>query len=196
MTATAAGSIAGYVTDMLALELHIREAIDGQLRDLADDPDSAPQLESIRDMCTAHAHALQALGDRREYGGPGVAGIVKKAAASVLGVGAAAIDLVRTEQVPKMLRDDYAAVSLATIGYVMLHTAALALDDTEVAELAQSHLEEHTKGLMTLHNMVPGAVVRFLQAEGLPAASRVLPAVSANLDAVWHAHVGVPSVGE
>lgn len=194
MSTTAAESIASYVTDMLALERHIEKALSSQVTDFGDDHESAARLATIRDNCERHAAALQRLADRREQAGQGVSELVKKAAASVLGVGAAAIDFVRTEKMPKNLRDDYTAISLAVIGYVMLHTTAMSLSDHEVADLAHAHLQDHTKAVMTLHNIIPATVIRFLQAEGLPAKSDVLPAIADNLESVWHAHSGVPSV--
>lgn len=187
-------TIASYVTDMLALEHHIEDALTGQIKDLEDDRESAPPLMEIRDTCTQHARALQRIADAREQTGQGVSEIVKKAAASVMGAGAAAIDFVRTEKVPKLLRDDYTAASLAVIGYVMLHTTALSLGDDEVAELSHVHLQNHAKSVMTLHNIIPGAVIRFLQSEGHPATADVLPTISENLESVWHDNAGVPDV--
>lgn len=196
MTQTTESTVASYVTDMLALEEHIENALTGQIKDLAGESEHVRQLHVIRDNCAMHARALKAIADRREQSGQGVAELAKKAVSSVLGVGAAAIDFLRTEKVPKMLRDDYAALSLATIGYVMLHTTALSLGDEEVAELAHRHLKAHARSVMTLHNIIPGAVVRFLQSDGLPASEAVLPQIADNLDEVWRSSAGVPQVNE
>lgn len=196
MTQTTESTVASYVTDMLALEEHIENALTGQIKDLAGESEHVRQLHVIRDNCAMHARALKAIADRREQSGQGVAELAKKAVSSVLGVGAAAIDFLRTEKVPKMLRDDYAALSLATIGYVMLHTTALSLGDEEVAELAHRHLKAHARSVMTLHNIIPGTVVRFLQSDGLPASEAVLPQIADNLDEVWRSSAGVPEVNE
>lgn len=196
MTQTTESTVASYVTDMLALEEHIENALTGQIKDLAGESEHVRQLHVIRDNCAMHARALKAIADRREQSGQGVAELAKKAVSSVLGVGAAAIDFLRTEKVPKMLRDDYAALSLATIGYVMLHTTALSLGDEEVAELAHRHLKAHARSVMTLHNIIPGTVVRFLQSDGLPASEAVLPQIADNLDEVWRSSAGVPQVNE
>ncbi len=141
--------------------------------------------------CQQHIVALDLLADRREQGGQGIAETVKKAASSLLGFGAAAVDFVRDEKLPKNLRDDYAAVSLACIGYVMLHTTGLALNDEEVAELAHQHLQNHAKSTMSLHNIVPVAVIRFLQEEGHAARKDVLPEVARNIQEVWGSEDGV-----
>lgn len=49
--------------------------------------------------------------------------MLKRAGSAVLGLRAAAVDVVRTEGLPKNLRDDYTAFSHATIGYVMHNVA-------------------------------------------------------------------------
>jgi hypothetical protein len=110
---------------------------------------------------------------------------VKRAGSAILGVGAAAVDFVRNEKLPKNLRDDYTATSLAAIGYVMLHTTALSLGDREIADLAHRHLQDHARNVMLLHNAIPGAVVRFLQNDGLPAKTESLVEISKNLESVW-----------
>jgi len=38
-----------------------------------------------------------------------------------------------------------------------------------------------------LHNVVPGAVIRFLREEGLPVREDVLPEISRTIEQVWHA---------
>jgi hypothetical protein len=74
---------------------------------------------------------------------------------------------------------------LAAIGYVMLNTTALALDDREVADLASQHLRDYTKALVGLHRVIPATVVRFLQQEGLPARPDVLNEVYRNVTEAW-----------
>ena len=160
-------AIASYVTDMLALEQHIEKAVSGQIADLGDDePDFVRELRTVHAKCEAHITALESLADKREGGGQGIAGAIKKATSSVLGMGAAAVDMVRSEKLPKNLRDDYAALSLACIGYVMLHTTAKSLGDEPTAQLAQTHLENHAKCVMTIQNIIPPAVMRYLRDEG------------------------------
>jgi hypothetical protein len=186
MARSANQAIDSYITDMLSLEQHIRNAIRGQTADLdRDHPDVARQLQSIVVVADTHVSALQQLADRRGEAGQGIAEAIKRAGSAILGVGAAAVDLVRNEKLPKDLRDDYTAVNLACIGYVMLYTTASSLGDREVADLAYRHLRAHAKNVMLLHNLVPGAVIRFLQHEGLPARADVLTDVAKKIESVW-----------
>lgn len=185
MTSTSQDAVASYVTDMLALEEHMQKAFAGQLTDLKSGTLSSV-LHGLNSTSEAHSQALKALADRREQGAQGLSEVVKKAASSVLGVGAAAIDLVRSEKLPKNLRDDYTAVSLATVGYVMLYTTATALNDAEVATLALTHLQDYAKVSMTLLNVIPQSVVEFLAEEGHAVDRDAVQGIDQRLESVWN----------
>ncbi|HEX6315355.1 MAG TPA: hypothetical protein VFZ73_10875 [Gemmatimonadaceae bacterium] len=186
MSRSATEAINSYLTDMLALEQHIHRAISGQIEDLDDDyPAVASHLRTVEGQIQAHIENLKALSERRVEGGQGLADVVKRAGSSILGAGAAAIDFVRNEKLPKNLRDDYTATSLAAIGYVMLHTTALSLGDREVADLAHQHLRDHARNVMRLHNLIPGAVISFLENDGLAPRHDVLDQVSRTVESVW-----------
>lgn len=177
-------AINSYITDMLALEDHIEKALRGQLEDLAGYPEVVRELKQIHRQVEHHLSDLKNLSERRTAGGP--ADIIKRAGSAVLGLGAAAIDLVRREGLPKNLRDDYTAFSLATIGYTMLYTTGLGLEDREVAELARQHFADYAGAVTRLHNIVPAAVLQFLKEDGLPAREDVLPEISRTIEEVWH----------
>jgi hypothetical protein len=131
-----------------------------------------------------HVSDLKDLSSRRKAQGPSDA--IKRVGSALLGFGAAAVDLVRNEGLPKNLRDDYTAFSLATIGYVMLHTTALSLEEQEVADLARQHFADYAQAVTLLHNVVPGAVLRFLREDGLPVRDDVLPEISRTIEETWH----------
>lgn len=178
-------TIASYVTDMRALEEHMHKAFAGQITDGKDGKFNSV-IRELSGLSEKHIAALDEIADRRKQGGQGIAEAIKGAASSVLGLGAAAIDLVRSEKLPKNLRDDYTAVSLATVGYLMLHTTAEALGDAEVSELALSHLRDYAKAVMTLFHAVPEAVVTFLGEEGFAVDSKVASKVNKTVDKVWY----------
>jgi hypothetical protein len=176
-------AINSYLTDMLSLEEHIEKAVRGQLEDLADYPEVTRDLRQVLRKVEQHISDLKELASRRNAQGPSDA--IKRAGSALLGLGAAAVDLVRKEGLPKNLRDDYTAFSLATIGYVMLQTTALALEEREVADLARQHFADYAHAVTLLHNVVPGAVVRFLREDGLPVRDDVLPEISRTIEEVW-----------
>ena len=178
-------AINSYITEMLSLEEHIEKALRGQLEDLKDYPDVIGDLKQIHRKVEHHVSDLRELSQRRNARTP--ADALKRVGSALLGFGAAAVDLVRNEGLPKNLRDDYTAFSLATVGYIMLKTTALALDDREVGDLAHQHFSDYAESVTLLHNVVPGAVIRFLREEGLPVREDVLPEISRTIEQVWHA---------
>jgi ferritin-like metal-binding protein YciE len=176
-------AINSYITDMIALEDHIEKALKGQITDLKDHPDFVNEVRQIHRLVEHHVSDLRALADRRKAGG--IAEAVKRAGSAVAGVAAGVIDLVRTEGLPKNLRDDYTALSLATISYAMLYTTAIAVGEPEVAELAQQHLRDYAGAVKRLNTLVPASVVRYLSLEGLTVQESVVPEVGRVLKAAW-----------
>jgi ferritin-like metal-binding protein YciE len=188
MSRTREEALDSYITDMLALEDHLEKALAAQIKDFKDEhPEVVPQLQMIHAKTRMHIQVLNTLAEAREAstGMGGIAEAVKRAGSTVAGLGAAVIDMLRNEKLPKDLRDDYTAVSLAAIGYVMLLTTARALDDAAVAEVAEQHLRDYAGSIMTLTQIIPGAVVKFLQQDGLPARADVLPNVVNTVVEAW-----------
>jgi ferritin-like metal-binding protein YciE len=175
-------AINSYIGDMLALEDHIEQALKGQLTDLKDYPDVVAELRQIHHQVEHHIADLRSLSDRRNAGG--VAQAVKRAGSAVAGAAAGVLDLVRTEGLPKNLRDDYTAFNLANIGYLMLHTTALSLGDQEVADLGRQHFRDYAEAILKFDTLVPASVVRYLQQEGLPATD-VVPQVNQTVKEAW-----------
>lgn len=192
-------AINSYLTDMLALEEHIGVAIKAQVKDFNDEPQVLVMaFDAIDVTVQQHVEALKEIIRERDAGlANSVAEAVKRAASVLAGAGAAAVDLVRNEKLPKDLRDDYTAFSLATVSYVMLLTTAMSLNDQQVAELAERHLRQYTKVVMKLNNILPSAVIAELREEGLPAREEQLPAIARILKGVWSdPYNEVPEVDE
>ena len=187
MGRTSTEAIDSYLTDMLALEEHIEKAVGAQLRAFRDEyPTLAHELQEILYTLNRHILTLRAFSETRQDGTTqSVAKTVKRAAATIVGLGAAAVDLVRTEKLPKDLRDDYTAFSLASIGYLMLLTTAQSLGDAQTAEIARRHFADYAQMTIRLHNLAPATVISLLQEEGLPASDAVLPEIRQVIDDVW-----------
>ena len=184
-------AVNSYVTDMLALEDHIEKAVKSQLTDLKEYPDVLAALRQIHVKVEHHISDLRMLSDRRKAGG--VVESVKRAGSAVAGAAAGLIDLIRTEGLPKNLRDDYTAFNLANIGYVMLYTTALAYEDQEVADLAHQHFRDYTEAVLRLNNLIPAAVVRFLEQEDLTVRADIVSEVNENVAQAWKQTSGSPT---
>ena len=140
-------AVMSYLTDMLALEEHIEKALKAQISDFEQDyPEVVTQLRMIHATTEQHVASLKGLTDQRD-GGRGVGDAIKRVAAVMAGFGAAAVDLFRTGKLPKDLRDDFTALSLAAIGYVMLATTARSLDEPTVAAQRAAVCRNHSVGL-------------------------------------------------
>jgi ferritin-like metal-binding protein YciE len=187
-------AVNSYITDMLALEAHIKRALEGQVSDTKGYPQLQSEIERTLSTVEFHISALEGLANARNA--KGLTEKIKAAGSAVLGVGAAAIDLMRNEGMPKNLRDDYTAFNHATISYIMLRTTALALGDQEAANLAHRHMQDYVQVVMRMHNLVPGAVLQLLREEGLPVDESVLPQLSREIESMWHNDAGVPSAAQ
>ena len=156
-------TIADYVGDMAALESHIEEALDRQLHEVQDDAAALAAVQEFHDSVKRHRDTLRAL--QEETGGT-IGNPIKEAGSALLGKAAGVIDMLRTVGISNSLRDDYAAFSLAAIGYSMLHTTASALGDSRVASLAERHLQDHADNIMRINEIMPEVVIRELQKDG------------------------------
>ncbi len=152
-------TIADYVGDMVALENHIEEALDRQLKMENDHPQAAAAIRRFHDMVKGSRDALKA---HQEQLGDTGGNPIKAAGSAVLGVAAGLIDKVRTEGVSKALRDDYTAFNLAAISYSMLHTTALGLGNPQVAQLAERHLTDYAGAIERINEIMPAVVHREL----------------------------------
>lgn len=154
-----------YVSDMLAVEEHIGEAVKRQVDDehLAKHTGEAGRIiRQIADMTHQHERHLQ--DHLKKLGGDPAKGI-KEMATAAMGAVAGMYDKIRTESVSKMLRDDYTALNLAAVSYTMLHTTGLALGDDETAELALNHLRHYANIVMEINRIIPRVVVEDLSAD-------------------------------
>src|SRR5688572_30480381 len=116
-------TIGDYVGDMVALESHIEEALDRQLKMANDIPVAKEAIQRFHDQVKASRNAMKQIQEQTGTSAP--KGIVQ-AGASLLGAAAGFIDKLRTEGVSKALRDDYTAFNHAAMGYTMLHATAVA----------------------------------------------------------------------
>ena len=178
-----------YITDMLALEDHILAAVNAQLTDLQKSyPEYATAVSKAAAVTNSHMLMLQQLKTQRNIdSGTGVADAVKRAGSVVAGLGAAAVDMLRSsEKLSKNMRDDYTAYSLASVGYEMLLTTSLAFGDENVAEHARMHYANYAKVIMDLSAAIPSAVVIELQQRGFPVQSDVTTAMEQEVKDAWN----------
>ena len=174
-----------YVADMVAVEKHILEAVERQRNDddIKQFPDALQLVGRIESTLKSHVQALD--GQLQGYSGGGAAGAVKQAVTGVLGAIAGVYDKVRKDTASRALRDDYTALSLASVSYSMLHTTALGLTQATVAELSRQHLEEINSLIMELGLALPRIVLKELAFEGYTVETGAADLAVKNLEETW-----------
>jgi ferritin-like metal-binding protein YciE len=173
-----------YVSDMLAVERHILEPVEAQVSDerFMKQAEAHTLVSDIQRTTQRHVELLEA---HLKALGASSGSPIKKAAATVLGVGAAAIDKVRPDTVSVALRDDYTALNLAAISYAMLTTTGMALKSDATANLAENNLRETAQLIMRINQIIPLVVARELADEGEDVLVGIGPQASRNIQLAW-----------
>ena len=174
-----------YVADMVAVEKHILEAVERQRNDddIKQFPDALQLVGRLETTLKSHVQALDALAEK--FAGGGAASAVKEAVTGVLGAIAGLYDKVRKDTASRALRDDYTALSLASVSYGMLHATALGLSQGPTAELAKSHLAELNSLIMDLGLLLPRVVLKELAFEGYSVDTGAADKAVKNLEETW-----------
>jgi hypothetical protein len=178
-------TISRYVGDMLSVVRHVHEAVDRQKTDqkVLEMPEAHELLQNISQTLDQHIAVLkrhQVSIDSSETGSS-----LRETVASTLGQAAGMIGMLRPDKVSLMLRDDYAALSMTAIAYIMLHTTALALQDETTAEIAVSNLGEITPLIVQINEVIPRVVGRELVDEADHIDLSIIPLAIQNTQAAW-----------
>lgn len=192
-------SIQTYISDMLALEQHVRAPFETQLADddFSGHATTQALLRRLSDLSNAHIDGLKALLSAE---GGHEASPVKDAVSATAGFVASAIDKMRKTKIAKSLRDDYTALSLCSISYGMLLSTANAYGKPEVVELSQRHMRDYAQILMEISDAIPEVVIADLQDTGLAAYSGAVEESRSQIEQVWRssaaAEKGSSTTGE
>ncbi len=172
------------LSDMLALTRHLTGVMAKQLESakLSRFNDAKSLVQKMHDALESQSSSLAR--ELESVGGDNASGL-KSAVSTMTGTATGLLGRVRPETVSHMLRDDYTALSFASISYSMLHTTALSLHGQSVAELAQQHLQEIAGLIMRLSDELPKVVVNELAREALPVDVTVGPEAVQHAQQAW-----------
>lgn len=174
--------ITKYLGDMEALEAHILQAIDKQVKLLDDHYDAQQRVRTYRETLSEHVDHLKS---RIDQLGGSPTHPLKEGAAAVFGVAAGLVDKIRTSEAAKDLRDDYTAINHSIIAYNMLYTTAVAAGDEETADLAKSHMSDNARFVMEINNFMPKLVLDELRQDGLSVKDDAQSKAEAMLHEIW-----------
>lgn len=154
-----------HISDQLALERHILEAVQRQRDDdaMRNNLDANKIVIEIERVLKEHISALQNMADQHEAEGRGT---LKQAVTEVAGMMAGLYDKMRNYKVSRMLRDDYTALSLAAMGYTAFHTFGMTIKEGPIADLSLRHLKDITPLLVELSRVLPLVVAQECLEEG------------------------------
>jgi ferritin-like metal-binding protein YciE len=149
-------AIKTYTSDLLALETHFLNAVKKQKSSESVKDEIVIELlheldKTVSKNTSELERHLNSLDGKTKSD-------IKSKLASFAGSVAGLIDNARSDTVSKIVRDNYTALSMITVGYTMLHTLALANDDEALAEISENHLKECTNMVTEISKVVPLAV--------------------------------------
>lgn len=161
------------VAGMLSLEQRLETSL-GRGETRSHGPEISSQLGSIRGNALRHIRRLEEISgwsggeECREPESSGLEDV---------------------EPLQRDLREDLALVSSTAGGYLMLLTAARALGETELAELAEQHLRDYAEGVVRILGVIPLVVVQSLREGGAEVRAEAVPSVTRTVAEIWGSQV-------
>lgn len=152
--------IADWIGDVVALESHVEEALDHQIKLESSSPQLTSAIQRFHDTVRDSKHRAEAY---QEAYGSKASNAVVKVGSELLGKAAGVIDRVRDDSVSKALRDDFTAFSHTAMAYTMLHATAMALKDTATEAFAAEGLRTYASLVQEVNQVISEAVVLDLQ---------------------------------
>lgn len=177
-------AISDWLGDIVALEGHVEEAMDRQLKLSSSSNEVTAAIKRYHD--TVRDSKQRAEQYQEKYGTTAGNPIIK-AGTNLLGKAAGMIDMIRTDSVSKALRDDYTAYNLLAISYTMLHTTSMALKDDATKAFAEQGLRTYAGLVQDINHVIPEAVVTDLMAgEGQDVIdANVVAECRKKVDSIW-----------
>ena len=151
-------AIRKHLSDMLAVESHIKEAVERQLEEdeVLKHSEATALLQKISLTVSTHCEKLEAVSEA--YGGD-LQAQIKQTITELVGAVAGLYNKVRQHELSRMLRDNYTALSLSAMSYTSMHAFGLAIREPQIAALAQQHLHDLTPLMVELSKVLPDVVV-------------------------------------
>ncbi len=148
-------SLSKHISDMLATEEHILEAVVRQRDDekVKNNVEVNKHIIEIERVLKEHTAALKSLAKQYNVNAEPIA---KEAVTKLLGIAAGLYDKMRGKHpLSRDLRDNYTALSLAAMAYTQLHTYGLAIEEQKIATLAEQHLKDLTPLMVQTSKLLP-----------------------------------------
>ncbi len=182
------GLLRRYLAEQIGLEEDLARIIKQQTQDIneAEYPDAKKLLEETQSALEDHFVPLNEALDRIELE---VIKEQKESSKSNGKPGGFSNTLPSYELehgfVSRLLRDDYSALNLITMGNSLLHTTALALDRQDVASVSLRHLENLAPLVVKIGRLLPEVAARELRSEAPDIDLSIAQVAWQNIVAAW-----------
>jgi hypothetical protein len=155
-------TLSTYASDVHALVTHGIQVIHRQVEQLKDvsHRDARAAVIAFEGMLRKQEMELQ---DRIKVLGGSMTQQVKDVVSAVTGVAAGLINAVRPSETAKSIRDDYTFLSHLAIEWLMLHTTATSLGDSETAAIAERGYADTSRMIMHIDRIMPKIIVEELR---------------------------------
>jgi hypothetical protein len=178
--------VSDWIGDLVALEGHVEEALDHQLKIEAPTTEIKTAIQELHD--SVRDSKKRAVAYQEHYGSTAGNPVIKTGS-ELLGKAAGLIDRMRHDTVAKALRDDYTAFNHVAIAYTMLHTTSMALHDSATQSFAEEGLRTYAGLVQKINHILPAVVVEDLKANGeVPSVdASIVDECRATIDRIWKA---------
>ena len=155
-------TLSTYASDVHALVTHGIQVIHRQVEQLKDvsHRDARAAVIAFEGMLRKQEMELQ---DRIKVLGGSMTQQVKDVVSAVTGVAAGLLNAVRPSETAKSIRDDYTFLSHLAIAWLMLHTTATSLGDSETAAIAERGYADTSRMIMHIDRIMPKIIVEELR---------------------------------
>jgi ferritin-like metal-binding protein YciE len=158
--------IRSYCNDVVELQRHIIRMTEDQAKeeDLQRYSQVHEVVAKVRDTVGRHASEMEqhlsALGGESSS-------MLQQAASMVTGMATGLITRGEgSENAAKVLRNNYVALEMVSVGYLLLYTTAQALQDHATADIVNRHLSDTRPIATRIKDLIPETVVQELSNEG------------------------------
>ncbi|MFP8487886.1 hypothetical protein ACKGJO_02215 [Gracilimonas sp. Q87] len=149
-------TLTNYTTDLFTLIKHTHKAVKTQ--QTSTKIKNAKASDLLHNIDLVLSEQIEQLKEMDDLLNDGTKNTIKKSLATFTGAIAGAIDTQRSDATSKMLRDDYTALGMIATGYTMLHTAALGINNQELADFTQRSLTQIAALVTQTSKVIPHIV--------------------------------------
>lgn len=167
------GKLVNWLQDAYAMEHHIVQTLEGQVKATAGHPDVQERVQQHLDESRQHEQRMADRLEAYEVKPSGMKSVGATVAGSLMGMAGGA----HSDPLVKMARDDYMTEHMEIAAYGALIAAAQAYGDTETIQAAQANLRDEWRMSDWLERHLADAVLYQFQEDGVNVDASLTPTI-------------------